>query len=162
MEFTCKYINWKTGMIMNHSAQCQRFLCNAWILNSTLVFVLGCDSDGCHWGCRHAGGHHCAEQLLRLGPVCRGFPAQQQSADHCGCAYWLLGRNPVLHHVCGKEAASEGEGNTVLKIRTCLLFLLFAVEMTVSVLFLSSRNIGVFRFNEFFRLLVKYLSVDNL
>ena len=94
--------------------------------------------------------------------MCRGFPAQQQSADHCGCPYWLLGRNPVLHHVCGKEAASEGEGNTVLKIRTCLLFLLFAVEMTVSVLFLSSRNIGVFRLNEFSRLLVKYLSVDNL
>ena len=131
-------------------------------MNSTLVFLLGRDFDGCHWGCRHARGHHCAQQLLRLGPVCGGFPAQQQPADHRGCAYRLLRRDPVLHHVCGKEAASEGEGDTVLKIRTCLLFLLFAVEMTVSVLFLSSRNIGVFRLSEFARLLVKNLSVDNL
>ena len=130
-------------------------------MNCTLVLLLGRDFDGCHWGCRHARGHHCAQQLLRLGPVCGGFPAQQQPADHRGRADRLLRRHPVLHHVCGKAAASGG-GDTVLQIRTCLLGLLFAVGMTVPVLFLSGRNIGVFRLNECARLLVKYLSVGNL
>ncbi|KAG5834096.1 hypothetical protein ANANG_G00257630 [Anguilla anguilla] len=57
-------------------------------------------------GCRHAGGDHGAEQLLGLGPVCRGLPAQQQPADHRGGSDWLVRRHPVLHHVCGHEPVS--------------------------------------------------------
>lgn len=94
--------------------------------------------------------------------MCRGLPAQQQSADHRGCAHRLLRCDTVLHHVCGKETANGGKGNAVLKMRTCLSFLLFAVKMTVLVLFLSSRNIRVFRLNTFAILLLKYTSVDNL
>lgn len=73
------------------------------ILISTLDFILGRDVDSGYWGCGHARGHHCAEQLLRLGPVCRGLPAEQQPADHRGGAHRLLGGHPVLHHVCGKK-----------------------------------------------------------
>lgn len=102
------------------------------ILSCTLIVVLGCDFDSCYWGCRHARRHHCAEQLLRLGPVCRGLPAQQQSADHCGCTHRLVWCYPVIHHVCGKKQhIHERKGNDFLKTWMCLSFLLLAIKMSI-------------------------------
>lgn len=41
--------------------------------NETFSFSscpLGCNSDCGHRRSGHAGGHHCTQQLLRLGAVC--------------------------------------------------------------------------------------------
>lgn len=73
-----------------------------------LVFSLGCDVDSCYRGRGHACCYHRAEQLLRLGLVCRGLPAQQQPADHRGGANRLLRCHPVIHHVCGKRRVRKG------------------------------------------------------
>lgn len=127
------------------------------ILSYTLLSVLGGDFDGCYWGCGHASRHHGAEQLLRLGPVCGGFPAQQQPADHCGRAHRLLWCYPVLHHVCGKNHVSERKGNGVLQRRMCLSFLLFTVKTTASAFILFSRTIRLYCWNTFARLLFEVL-----
>lgn len=51
--------------------------------------------------CRHAGGHHPAEQLQRVCFVCRGLSAQQRFADSCGSADRIFWGHPFLHHVQG-------------------------------------------------------------
>lgn len=130
------------------------------ILSYTSLFVLGCDFDGCYRWCWHARRHHCVEQLLRLGPVCRGLPAQQQPADHRGRAHWLVWCYPVLHHVCGKKHMFERKGNGVLQISMCLSYLICSKNV-YAVVILFSRNLWLNHLNKFARLLLKYSSIDN-
>lgn len=50
-DLTWKYVNWKPRMITSHIALCPRVLFLVFVLTSALVFILGCDFDGCHRGC---------------------------------------------------------------------------------------------------------------
>lgn len=78
------------------------FFSFSYVVKKKFNFLSGCDLDCCYWRRRHAGGHHCAQQLLRLGPVCWGLPAQQQPADYCWSAHWVVWSHSVIHHVCGE------------------------------------------------------------